>query len=738
MRLKQIKLAGFKSFVDPTVVTLPGNRCAVVGPNGCGKSNIIDAVRWVMGESSAKQLRGENLADVIFSGSNTRKPSGVANIELIFDNSDQRIGGEYSAYAEISIRRQVTRDSQSNYYLNGTKCRRRDIADIFFGTGFGPRSYSIIEQGMISQLVEARPEDLRVFLEEAAGISRYKERRRETSNRIKHTNENLERLTDIRDELGRQLDHLKRQAKAAERYRELKTEERKLGAELYSIRYRGLADQLTARSEAVAQLEVALEKAIALQRSLDASIERLRQDHSEGSDAFNREQGRYYELGASVARIEETIAFNQQRVKQLELDLSQVSQRADEADRQLTMDEDQISRLNTEIEKLEPDVSNAQVSDRDASDALTAIETRHRELQNGWEDFSSRAANNDRDAEVQASRIDHLEQLIQRLKTRSNQLEDESRSFEGERPEAGVVDSLFEEIESGQRNYRAAEADIDQCLKELAAAREDVVSRERVLEEARNEVQGLRHDLAGLEARQKAALGRAEGDVEDWLEQQGLANATRLGEALAVVPGWERAVEIVLGEFIQGILLNDLSPYSDALATLKEGHIALVEGSLVSEVSGPLPALVSLIRSDGDDPLNIGSLMHGVFAAESRSVALASRGSLKPGQSIVTREGLWVGPDWLRMLPHTDADAGIIQRAQELETLNLRVEEAENTLAEMQRLVIEGRERVESLQLQRESLQTRVNELSRSLGDLKADHGVRRVQLEEADARRMR
>jgi chromosome segregation protein len=691
-----------------------------------------------MGESSAKQLRGENLADVIFNGSNSRKPSGVASIELLFDNSDQRIGGEYSAYAEISIRRQVTRDSQSSYFLNGTKCRRRDIGDIFLGTGFGPRSYSIIEQGMISQLVEARPEDLRVYLEEAAGISRYKERRRETSNRIKHTLENLERLTDIRDELGRQLDHLKRQAKAAERYRELKVEERKLSAELHTVRYRDLAVELKTQTTAIAELEVELEKSIAGQRALDATIEELRVKHSEGSDAFNREQGRFYELGADVARIEEAIAFNQQRVRQLELDLETVSQRATEADRQLSMDEAQITELNSEIQRLEPDVQQAEATDQAAVQALAESESGHRELQQSWEAFNTRAANNERDAQVQASRIDHLEQLIQRLKTRSDQLEDEVRHTEGERPEAGAVDSLYEEIETRQQSFRAAEAEIDQCLKELAAAREDVLDRERVLEEARSEVQGLRHDLASLEAQQRAALGRSEGDTESWLENQGLSKSVRLGEALAVVPGWERAVEIVLGEFIQGILLEDIAPYVGALDGLKDGHVALVEGSVVAEVNGPLPALVSLIRAEGEDTLNIGSLLHGVFAAESAEVAIANRSDLKPGQSIVTRDGLWVGPDWLRMLPHTESDAGIIQRAQELETLNLRVEGAENTLAEMQRLVTEGRARVESLQTQRENLQTRVNDLNRDLGELKADHGVRRVQLEEADARRQR
>ena len=225
MHLKHIKLAGFKSFVDPTTVSFPGNLCAIVGPNGCGKSNIIDAVRWVMGESSAKHLRGESMTDVIFSGSNSRKPVGQASIELVFDNSEGTLKGEYAGFSEIAIKRKVTRDGHNNYYLNGVRCRRRDIVDIFLGTGLGPRSYSIIEQGMISRLIEARPEELRVYIEEAAGISKYKERRRDTENRIRRTRENLERLTDIREELERQLTRLERQAKAAEKYAEFKKQE---------------------------------------------------------------------------------------------------------------------------------------------------------------------------------------------------------------------------------------------------------------------------------------------------------------------------------------------------------------------------------------------------------------------------------------------------------------------------------------------------------------------------------
>src|SRR6056297_2269509 len=238
MRLTAIKLAGFKSFVEPTTIKLPSNLLGVVGPNGCGKSNIIDAVRWVMGESSARQLRGESMSDVIFSGSSVRKPVTTANVELVFDNADGRAGGEYAKYNEISVRRQVSRDGQSSYFLNGARCRRRDIQDLFLGTGLGPRSYAIIEQGTISRLVESKPEELRVFLEEAAGISKYKERRRETENRIRHTRENLERLADLREEVTKQLGKLQRQARAAERYRKLKTRYREEEARLNALRWR--------------------------------------------------------------------------------------------------------------------------------------------------------------------------------------------------------------------------------------------------------------------------------------------------------------------------------------------------------------------------------------------------------------------------------------------------------------------------------------------------------------------
>ena len=274
MRLRKIRLAGFKSFVDPTIIELPGNVVGVVGPNGGGKSNVIDAVRWVMGEVSARSLRGATMADVVFNGSSSRKPVSSASVELVFDNLDGRAGGRFAAYNEISVRRQVTREGQSTYRLNGTRCRRRDVMDVFHGTGLGPRSYAIIEQGMISRIIEAKPEDLRDFLEEAAGISKYKDRRRETENRMRHTIENLDRLNDLREELARRLAHLQRQAALAEKFRELEAARRALEAEHLALRWRTHDEEASRRAGLVEDQRTRLEAALAEQRRIEAELER--------------------------------------------------------------------------------------------------------------------------------------------------------------------------------------------------------------------------------------------------------------------------------------------------------------------------------------------------------------------------------------------------------------------------------------------------------------------------------
>ena len=736
MRLKQIKLAGFKSFVDATTVVLPGNRCAVVGPNGCGKSNIIDAVRWVMGESSAKQLRGESITDVIFSGSNTRKPNSAASIELLFDNSDGRIGGEYAAYADIVIRREVSRDGQSNYLLNGSKCRRRDIQDVFLGTGFGPRSYSIIEQGMISQLVEAKPEELRVYLEEAAGISKYKERRKETETRIRHTRENLERINDIREELGRQLDRLQRQAQAAERYRTLKTEESLLNAQLYALRHTALKESLGVREKRIVELEIELEKAIAEQRKVEAEIELKRQNLSNQSDKFSGIQERFYQLGEEIARIEETLQFNQQRVKQLELDLVTVKERQLQANLQVATDQGQIHGMQTRIAELKPKVAELSTADVSVQQALKEVEDKNSHWQQRWDTFNAEAGINDREAEVQKSRVEYLEQLIQRLDARGQELA--KMSADQPQEEGGqLVEQMALEINDLEGESKSLDQRIFECLQGLSENREALASREKSLDTVRNEVQQLGSQLASLQAVQEAALGQNVHEAEAWIDENGLASASRLGENLAVVPGWERAVEAVLGRFVQALRVESLDDYAVPLAHLAEGDLALVERQTYHSTDARnenigLPTVTSLLRSES---LAAGSLLHGVFAAESAEVALAGRRNLGEGQSIITREGFWVGIDWMRILHDQDQTAGIIERGQALETLAMQVEEAEKTLTQQQQEVQSIRVQLERLEAQREELQKESNNLNQSLSVRRTDHGVTRAKLEEAKVR---
>jgi len=359
MRSSKIKLAGFKSFVDPTTITFPSSLVGVVGPNGCGKSNVIDAVRWVMGESSASRLRGDSITDVIFNGSSSRKPVGAASVELLFDNSDTTLEGQYAKYSEIAIRREVSRDGISSYYLNGTKCRRKDITGVFLGTGLGPRSYSIIEQGMISRLIEAKPEEMRVFLEEAAGISKYKERRRETSNRIKHTKENLDRLLDVLDEVEKQIKHLDRQAKTAERYGRYKDDERRTAAELLALRTKELDDRGAKAASRLAEQKTSLEAAIAKQRSLEASLEATRVQQTERTDEFNIVQGRYYKVGSEIARLEQSIEHAGELRQRQQKDLEQAIGGAKEIADHIDQDETEIEQLELTLSELVPGLEQA-------------------------------------------------------------------------------------------------------------------------------------------------------------------------------------------------------------------------------------------------------------------------------------------------------------------------------------------------------------------------------------------
>lgn len=730
MRLKSIKLAGFKSFVDPTTALFPENLTAVVGPNGCGKSNIIDAVRWVMGESSAKHLRGESMADVIFNGSNARKPVAQASIELIFDNGSGKIGGEYARYAEISVRRMVTRDGQSSYFLNGTKCRRKDITDLFLGTGLGARSYAIIEQGMISRLIEARPEDLRVYIEEAAGISRYKERRRETENRMRRTRENLERLTDIREELERQLERLSRQAAAAEKYKQYKEEERLTGAQLRALRWRALNTQVEQIEHVMRELEVAVEAKVAEQRRVDAELERLRSGHTDVQDRFNSVQQDYYALGAEVARLEQSIQHQRERKQQLNEELMQVEQSWRETAEHLSVDGERIAELDAKLAELEPELELIREQEAEASEQLAMAEEQMQTWQQEWESFNHRSAESRRKAEVEQSRIQHLETSIERLADRVERLNREQGTLD-----AGPLAAEMRQFEEQQAQLReqAEEAELraESVQEQINDIRRDNGERGRQLEDDRERLQKMQSRHATLEALQKAAQGD-DGSVSQWYQRHQLEQRPRLADQLDVEPGWERAVEAVLAESLQGICVDGFEQVEQWLSDLSHGRICLLAPGSAAGEGAHGRTLAALVR--GNVPAQLGH----IYAVETLADALALRGRLSSAESAVTRDGIWVGPDWLRVVREQDQQAGLLERRRELETLETDMPEIEARVAENRARLEEGRERVQQLEQEREESQRQASRINRDLGEVNAQISARAVRLEQITMRRER
>ncbi len=576
MRLSKIKIAGFKSFVDPTVIEFPANLMGVVGPNGCGKSNVIDAVRWVMGESSARYLRGESMEDVIFNGSSSRKPVGQASIELVFDNADGSAGGEYARYAEISIRRQVSRDGQSVYFLNGSRCRRRDITDLFLGTGLGPRSYAIIEQGMISRIIEARPEELRAYIEEAAGISKYKERRRETESRMEHARANLERLNDVREEIGKQLERLQKQAETAERYTALRAEERRLRAELLVLRLRDLGVDLEAREAELRAVETETERHLAQVRELEAGIEELLQRREEAGEAFNAVQARFYEIGSHITRVEQAIRHNRELRARQTRDRDEARAALAQAEANLVQDQQRLEALLQVIAELEPQWIDAQTALSTAQEEARGAEEVLRAWQREWDLFNQRAAEPVQRAQVERVRMEQLERHSQQLRERVTRLEGELGQFDdGLLGEA--LEALQLEVEQQQMALEEAQHAVAALQADEEARRGANRERRTRLEALHREAQQARGRLASLETLQQSALGKEQrGAAGAWLARRGLGAAARLGELIEVEAPWLEAVELVLGEWLEAVGVDGLDAHAVALPEVGEGHLSLL------------------------------------------------------------------------------------------------------------------------------------------------------------------
>ncbi|HEY3731650.1 MAG TPA: chromosome segregation protein SMC [Steroidobacteraceae bacterium] len=740
MRLNKVRLAGFKSFVDPTSIHLPGNLIGVVGPNGCGKSNIIDAVRWVMGELSARHLRGDSMSDVVFNGSSARKPVGAAAVELVFDNSDGKIGGPYASYNEISLKRTVSRDGTSSYFINGGRCRRKDITQLFLGTGLGSRSYAIIEQGMISRVIEARTDDMRLFVEEAAGVSLYKERRRETEMRMADTRENLARLQDLRDEIDKQIRHLQRQANTARRYQDFKAQERMLTAELLALRLRELDSGAVVHSGAMRQCELDMQQALADQRSAEAAIERQREFHADQSEAASRVQGRYYELGAEVTRTEENIRYTRELRERARTDLAQVQTNLAAVAQQILCDEEQLLLLRTEIAQLSPLVEMRRDHSDAAAAALTAAEAQLADWHQRWEEFNRALGSAGQSAQVEAARIEQLDSQRFRLQAQTDRLSLELEALGSQQAESPIA-GLIEREAAARAAAGALTAELEGALAQIQKARAAQESAERALEQQRQLREQGRAELMSIEALQTAALQAKNSRASAWLAGlPGAAAHSRLAEALDVNSGWERAVETVLGDYLEAVGVPALESLESALGGLEAGSVTFFERTAGSDVpdKAAAAARAGTLAAQVHGPQAVRALLEGVGTAASLAAALRQRTKLATGESLITRDGEWVGRDWLRVNRGGDLHAGVLERKQRLNGLRDASAAADARVQRLEAEIVALRAQAATAEQQRDAIQTRIQSAHRDHAELRGQLEAGKARLDEAGLRRGR
>jgi chromosome segregation protein len=679
MRLKKIKLAGFKSFVDPTSIEFPHLLTGVVGPNGCGKSNVIDAVRWVMGESSAKHLRGESMEDVIFSGSQARKPVGKAFVELIFDNTvGKKAPGDYARYSEISIRRELSRDGRSDYFLNRTRCRKKDITGIFLGTGLGPRAYSIIEQGMVTRIIESRPEDLRVFVEEAAGISRYKERRRETENRIRHTRENLSRVDDIRSELETQLARLKRQASAARRYKEHKVEERQLQGELLTLRWKGLTEQIEREEVELGKRQTELDGQLAKQRETESGIEKKRQQLHDLNESLNQAQGNFYQTGAEVTRLEQSIKHVRDTYQEKLHEKSQVAISIDEAQKNHLSDSEQEKTLTEKLQSSESTHAELLQKSEKTTASLAEAETAMHGWQQRWESFSTSAAQPVREKEVQSARIQQINDSLQRLQQRRTRLDEEQQRLSANITNDNTTE-LRQQLEKGLAACTELSTAIELHDTEITDIRQQIEKTSSELNQAKVSQQHNTSRLETLRELQDAALGRKDQSLPQWLQQTGLLDTIRLADAIQVEAGWESAVDRVLGSALKAVCLHGQELPFVALDKLAGKGSTFFE----QKASGSTSEQTLLLSRISSTDVDLNARLANVYIADNVEKAIAMRSGLAAEAVIVTRDGTLVGHDWLSLSGGQDDEAGVMARQAEIEKLAGQRESSKSRIDEL-------------------------------------------------------
>jgi len=729
MRLKSIKLAGFKSFVDPTTVQFPRSMSGIVGPNGCGKSNVIDAVRWVMGESSAKHLRGESMADVIFNGSSSRKPIGQASIELIFDNTSGVIKGELAAYNEVSVKRRVTRDGLSQYYLNNNKCRKKDVTDLFLGTGLGPRSYAIIEQGTISRMIESKPEELRVFIEEAAGISKYKERRRETENRMRHTRENLERLTDLREELDRQLQNLQRQARAAERYKQLKAEERQQKALLNSFRWNQLDHEAGQLSGQLREREVALEQYLHQRIKLDHLLDQHREQRQQASDEVNQAQADYYGSGAEIAKIEQQIKSVKEREQELQVELDQLNSTVTSLAAERDAEQVQLTALEEELAELRPELEVCSETAQQSSESLALAEERMQSWQQQWDEHANERNELQKAAEVEQARIQQTEKQIDQLVQRKAALATEKQS--------NVTLGIGQQAEDSQHELTQEEGELEAKSAELNQLRQHEKTLRSQIDGVQNELNTANTRLQRIIAEQATLQTIQEQDdsgtdqvLDNWLAAQGFTDAPPLVDCFNVNANWEAAIESLLGSQLNAKVVSTTSAdWSELTSPLPVG-LQLVLGQ---EAEPPLELAFGSVDKVADafaDRYGHLQIVDDITQAQAHLIQHPGALCLLPDGSLVTKR-------WLSGPPRTSSgQQGVLARHRRLQEISRLIPEEQQLCEQLERKKQQLKDELTQADNRQEQLRQQLLVLNKRLLQLKAEVSAREAR-EQQLARRI-
>jgi chromosome segregation protein len=670
MRLKKIKLAGFKSFVDPTTIPFPDDMTAIVGPNGCGKSNVIDAVRWVLGESSAKNLRGDSMTDVIFNGSTARKPVSQCSVELVFDNSSGRIQGVYAGYNELSVKRVVSKDGQSNYLLNNSKCRRRDVTDLFLGTGLGPRSYAIIEQGMISRLIESKPQELRVFIEEAAGVSKYKERRRETETRIRHTKENLERLADVRSELGQQLEKLQRQAVAAKRYKELKQQERSLKAQLAAIRWLKHNKKITSLELDITKKNIDIEAYVTKQRGEEKDLNTFKEQQQDIKQQLNDIQQQFFKVGTDISRIEQNQIHTKQRRQKIEQENVNLLESISEHEIHQQQNSESSADLQEQLALAEPEKMLLEEELEQAQSNLLDDEQQASQQQRQWRQQEQEYQQSKQQVQSCHSQIQALLSMQMRTEQRTSEIKAELIELE-DKVLAGQIEQVQAKLQHSQQQSVAAKQNTQLGQQQVQLAQQQLKQLELQRLDIQGQIQTINAQLAALNLLQQQ--NHHTDKLTNELSQQHIDHQL-WWQTLDIHSGWEKAFETITHSWQNAMQVASGEMLMPIVGTLQGAKFFMAD-----KFSHDIPA--NSVAAKLHKP-NVPDWLTHIRVADSLSVAQAMLGNLAKHQSVVTKDGKWLGHDWCITGTAEQGD-GLIQRATKIKELESAQQQTELELDEL-------------------------------------------------------